>query len=227
MLPVWDRRPEPGPGENSVEGIVREARQLGLALKGEYFAAHPEGVTGDIFIQDAYFDWLLATRRFADLFSYAGLVLAPETLEFDRGMARRRQRRMLKAWRHLVESSSISLQRPMRLLKRSRDVRVLLSQVDTSPLALAMLVSLSLARKDDARSMIDVPQQPGMEALAYHKSRALVRLGRAEEAASVLREYAQVGPTGRRRILGRGLRNALPELARRWYATLLRLHRPR
>jgi hypothetical protein len=227
MLPVWDRRPGPGSDKDSVEETVREARGLGLALKGEYFAAHPDEVTGDLFIQDAYFDWLLATKRFEELFAYSGPLLAPETLEFDRGMARRRRKQMFRAWRHLVESSSISLQSPMRVLKRSRDVRVLLSQVDTSPLALAMLLSLSLARKDDALSMIDVPLQPGMEALAYHKSRALVRLGRAEEAASVLQEYAQLGAGGRRRILGRGMRSAVPELARRWYATLLRLRSPR
>jgi hypothetical protein len=221
MLPVWDWRPDPGSGEAGVRSTISTARKLGLGLKQEYFEAHPDEVADDIFIQDAYFDWLLATGRHADLYSYTGPLLAPETLEFDRGIAYRRDRRFLRAWHHLSESCDISLRRPMRVLKQNKDVRVLLSQVDTSPLALAILVSLSLHRKDEALATLEVPPHPGTEALAYYKSKALVRLGRADEAASVVREYLRASRSGPHGKVALRLRNAVPGLASRWYAVLL------
>jgi hypothetical protein len=228
MLPVWNRRPEPGSGEEGVRRIIRDARDLGLRLKQEYFAANPDKVADDVFAQDAYFDWLLATERFTELYDYAGRVVAPQSLEFDRGMAALRRKQLFRAARHFVDSFSISLLQEGRVLKKDKNIRSLLSRTDRSLGVYAILFFMNHHRKYEALSLVDVPAKPNMDALLYYKMKALVRLGRRDEAAAAFREYDRAvdirQPAARvRRLPDRLLRILVAWYHRRLYRLATRL----
>jgi hypothetical protein len=226
MLPVWDRRLEPGSGEDGVRVIVREARELAMALKEEYFAAHPDEVANDVFLQDAYFDWLLAARRYEMLFAYDGSLAAPQSLEFDRGMAYLRRWRPFRGLRHFVESFSISLQRPGRVLRKDRNVRIIVSRADARLLSHAILFFLNHYRKYEALSVIEVPASDNAAAAVYYKMRALVALGRAEEARALYNEHnATVARTPAPVRSRRRSRQAAVLIA--WYKMLLRRYAAR
>jgi len=189
VLPFWDR----AAGELSardIGSVVREVRDAGLQLKAEYFGAHPAEVSADPFIQDAYFDWLLATHRYRELHSYAGEVVVQESLEFDRGMAYLKSGRLVAAARHIVDSFSISLLKPSRELKKNKDIKVLLSRADQYLLAHAILVALAAYGKREALAGVDIPGRPSLDALVFYRMRALVALGRAQEAVAVYEEYS-------------------------------------
>jgi len=189
VLQFWDRRVGPDTSEKEIARLAREVVSLGLLLKEGYYASHPYEVANDEFVQDSYFDWLRTTGRSGELLSYSGPVAAPTSLEFNRGMACLRKGRLVQATRHVVESFSLSLQERCRVLKKDKDIKVLLSRTDTYLLAHAILVFLNHYQKYDALSMVDVPARPNLEALVYYKMKALVAKGRPTEAKALYDDY--------------------------------------
>jgi hypothetical protein len=190
MLALWDRTFGSDASTAAVDGAVREARASALRLKADYFAAHPDLVACDMFVQDAYFDWLLATGRRSELASYSGAVVAPQSLAFDRGVAALRSGRLIRAARLLTDSFDVSLREPVPVLKKDKNIRTLLSRADHSPAALAALTLLGRGQRWEALTSLDVPSRPGHEALVYHRMRALVALGRSADASATATEYA-------------------------------------
>jgi hypothetical protein len=199
---------------------------MSLALKEEFFTSHTEEVASDVFLQDAYFDWLLATRRYEKLFAYDGRLAAPQSLEFDRGMAYLRKRRPFRAVRHFVESFSISLQRPGRVLRKDRNIQVIVSRTDARLLAHAILFALNHYRKYEALIAMEVPASEDAAAAVYYQMKALSAL-RGPEAARAL--YAEHEAAIARGALGapararsRGLRQRAASLVIGWYRMRLR-----
>jgi len=189
VLGFWNRSVEDR-SVGDVRGMVAEVRDAGARLKGEYFEAHPEEVGRDPFIQDAYFDWLLEMRRYRELHSYDGRVVAPESLAFDRGMACLRRGRVLRAARHFVDSFDRSLLKQSRELKKNKDIKVLLSRTDQYLLAHVILVVLAVYGRREALAGLDIPGRPDLDALVFYRMRALIALGRIPEAVAVHVEYS-------------------------------------
>jgi hypothetical protein len=190
VLGLWDRKLPEGATEADVDAFVREAREAGVRLKDEYFAKHPDLVACDPFVQDHYFDHLLSTGRLDELLAYPGPVVVPASLEFDRGMALQKRGRRFAAVRHLIESFDISLRGPVRVLKKDKNIRVLLSQADTSLRTHGILLLMDHYRKYEALSTLDVPAKRGVEVVVYYKMKALVALGRTADAKALYAEYA-------------------------------------
>jgi len=189
MRAMWDRYVV-GDGGPGVERALTEARDLARTLKAEYFDAHPDLVASDIFVQDAYFDWLLASGKRDELDSYAGVPVAPQSLAFDRGLAALKAGRLPSATRLLTESFDISLRQPVPVLKKDKNIRTLLSRADHSLTAVAALYLLHRARCFEALASLDVPSRAGMDALVFYRARALAALERTAEAAASAAEYA-------------------------------------
>jgi hypothetical protein len=200
-----------------------------MRLKEEYFATHPDEVGGDLFIQDAYFDWLLATQRFDQLFDYDGPLVAPQSLDFDRGMASLRKKRPFRAAHYFVDSFSVSLLQPGRLLKKDRNVRAVLSRTDRSLLNHAILFLMNHYRKYEALRALDTPDRAGLDAVVYYKMKALVAGGCPQEAKELFAEYtaavadepAAGGRGGLRQLALKSVTGAYRALAQR-YAKRLR-----
>jgi hypothetical protein len=222
MLQLWDVRLGPGSSEKDVDRLVQEARKTALLAKAEYFGSHPEKVATDPFVQDYYFSWLLETRRRDELIGYAGPVVAPSSLESNQGRALWRRGRLVSAARHMAESFSMSLREPVRILKRDKNVRALLSRNEPSLRAFAVPFLLDHYRKYEALSVIDVPASVYAAATAYYKMKALQTLGRAEDARALFDEYEQAIASAS--APGRGGRRsqmvAAPVIA--WYRMLMR-----
>jgi hypothetical protein len=104
-------------------------------------------------------------------------------------MAHLKRARPFLAARMILESFSISLQQPSRIIKKDKDIKVLLSRTDVSPLAHAILFFLNRYKKYDALSMLDIPARPNLDALVYYKMKALVALDRREDAKALAKEY--------------------------------------
>jgi hypothetical protein len=222
MLPFWDLRVGPGAGEQDIAPLVQRARDVGTRLKASYFATHPDEVAGDRFVQDSYFDHLLATGRYADLSAYRGPVVVPESLEFDKGMACLKRLRPLRAARHFVESFSLSLMKPCRELKKDKNIKVLLSRTDTQLLAHVILFSLNHYRKYEALGFVDIPSRPNFEALVYYKTKALVALGRLEEAKALYGTYVTATERKTPMTHGTGFKNRVLLFVIGRYRALLR-----
>jgi hypothetical protein len=190
MLKYADLVVGSGATEDDERRLVSEARDLGLRLKQRYFASHPDEVARDVFIQDFYFDWLLQTERYDELLAYDGPVVAPVSLEFNRGMAFSKRGHRLKAARHLIESFDLSLRKPIRVLKKDKNIRTLLSRTDQSLRTHGILFMMNHYRKYEALSLVDVPAVRGLDALVYYKMKALVALKRQDDAKALYREYA-------------------------------------
>jgi hypothetical protein len=225
MLALWDVRLGPGSSEKDVAALAGKAREASLLAKAEYFESHPEAVATDVFVQDYYFWWLVKTRRYNELTAYAGPVVAPASLELNRGVVFLRRGRVLRAARHAIESFSISLQEPVRVLKKDKNIRALLSRADPNLRALVILFLLNHYRKYEALSVIDVPVSVNAEPAVYYKMKALVALGRSGDARALHHEYeAAIAPAHAR---GRRHRHLLLELAIGWYGMLLRRYAAR
>jgi hypothetical protein len=222
FLPLWKGRVGAGASARDADAMVRDARDTGLRLKQEYFESHPGDVAADEFIQDAYFDWLLATRCYGELTAYAGPLIAPQSLEFDRGMASLRRKRPFAAARHFVDAFAISLARPGRVIKKDKDVKVLLSRTDTSLLAHVILFFLDRYGKREALSAVDVPARPNLDALVYYRMKALVRLGRAAEARALHAEYVTATRGKAPMTQSSTLENRVLLLVIAWYRGALR-----
>jgi len=229
MLEFWDVRLGPGSSEADVERVVEQAREEATRAKVAYFESHPEDVASDVFVQDYYFGWLLETQRYDDLIGYTGPVVAPSSLEFNRGMALMRNGRRLKAVRHIIESFSISLQDPVRVLKKDKNIRVLLSRLDQSLRAYGILFLMNHYRKYKALAVVDVPARANLEALVYYKMKTLVALERTDDARALYREYtgaiAHEASRPRRTRLRRNLLGVVAAVYRallRGYAARLR-----
>jgi hypothetical protein len=200
MLKYADLHVGGGAPEDEERHLVSEARDLGLRLKERYFTSHPDEVAGDEFIQDFYFDWLLQTERYDELLAYDGPVVAPVSLEFNRGMAHSKRGHTLRGATHLIESFDLSLRKPVRVLKKDKNIRTLLSRADQSLRTHGILFLLNHYRKYEALSLIDVPATRGLDALVYYKMKALVALKRPDDAKALYREYAAaVAPRPARR----------------------------
>jgi hypothetical protein len=195
ILELWDRRVGPEATERDVQALVEQAREAGKRLKEEYFASHPDEVAGDVFVQDYYFDWLLATKRYRDLLAYDGPVVARASLEFDRGMASSKLGHKLRAVWYLVDSFDVSLREPIRVLKKDKAIRTLLYQADQSMRTHAVLFLMDLYGKHEALGALDIPPKPGLDALVYYKMKALAALGRPRDAKALYEEYS-VAVTG-------------------------------
>jgi hypothetical protein len=220
MRAMWDRFVvgDEGPG---VENALRDARELARAVKADYFAEHPDLVGSDPFVQDAYFDWLLDTGRRDALESFAGRVVAPQSLAFDRGVAALRRGRIGRAARLLTESFAVSLRQPVPMLKKDKNIRTLLSRADHSLTAIAALVLLHRGGRYEAIASVDVPPRSGMGALLYYRMRSLVELGRPADAAVGVAEYA-AATRGQAPVPGRGIEGLVMALVRAVYAGRVR-----
>ncbi|NTU71146.1 MAG: hypothetical protein HGB10_04930 [Coriobacteriia bacterium] len=192
VLPVWDLRMNPEDTDDDVNTHVRELRALIREMKTDYFENHPEGVASDPLVQDYYFDYLFKGRRYDELMGYAGPVVVPASLEYNIGRMYLKKRRPFSAAKHFVESFSISLQEPCRILRKDRNIKVTLSNADTIWLPNAILFFLNLYGKDQALSVVDVEGRPDFEVLVYYKMRALIRLGQIDDARALCEEYAAV-----------------------------------
>jgi hypothetical protein len=220
MRAMWDRFvvDDGGPG---VDSALCDARALARAVKAEYFAAHPDLVASDPFVQDAYFDWLLDSGRHDELASPAGPVVVPQSLAFDLGMADLRARRLGAAARRLTESFGVSLLQPLPVLKKDKNVRTLLSRADHSLTAVAALFLLHRGGPHEAHASLDVPQRAGMGVLLYYRMRALAELGRTGDAAASAAEYA-AATRGQAPVPGRGIEGLVMALVRAVYAGRVR-----
>jgi ribosomal protein S18 acetylase RimI-like enzyme len=96
----------------------------------------------------------------------------------------------LKAARHLIESFDLSLRKPIRVLKKDKNIRTLLSRTDQSLRTHGILFMMNHYRKYEALSLVDVPAVRGLDALVYYKMKALVALKRQDDAKALYREYA-------------------------------------
>ena len=222
MLEFWDVRMGPGSSEADVERVVQQAREEGVRAKTAFFESHPEAVASDVFVQDYYFGWLLETERYDDLIDYAGPVVAPSSLEFNRGMAFMRKGRRLKAVRHTIESFSISLQEPVRVLKKDKNIRALLSRTDQSLRTYGILFLMNHYRKYDALAAVDVPARANLEALVYYKMKALVALKRTDDARTLYRRYSSATAHEAARPRRTRLRHRLLAVVAGGYRGLLR-----
>ena len=202
ILKLWDLRLGPDASEADVDALVARAREAAMRLKQDYFESHPEEVAGDVFVQDYYFDSLLATNKYDDLLGYDGPVVAPASLAFDRGMAEVKLGHRLRGVRHLIESFDISLREPVRILKKDKNIGTLLSRADQSLRTHGILVLMAHYRRWEALAAVDVPANPGLEALVFYKMKALVALGKRSDASALYAEYAKATarmPAARRR----------------------------
>jgi hypothetical protein len=190
LLTEWTREIDAESGGGAVDTAIEECRERCLGIKAAYFADHPDAVSDDRFVQDAYFDWLVQSKRFGDLWAYSGPVIVPESLEFNRGLAKLKRWRPLGATSHFLTSFALSLAKPGRELKKDRNIKVLLSKSDTSLAAVGVLVLLGLRREYRALSVLEVPPRPGFEVALSHKVRSLAALGRPVEAQKVYAQYA-------------------------------------
>ncbi|HEY5506361.1 MAG TPA: DUF6716 putative glycosyltransferase [Coriobacteriia bacterium] len=220
MLAMWDRRVTGGDGQG-VDRALHDARELARSLKAQYFAAHPDLVASDAFVQDAYFDWLLDSGKRDELASYAGPVVAPQSLAFDLGMAELRARRFPTAARRLTESFGVSLLQPLPILKKDKNIRTLLSRADHSLAAIAALLLLHRGGRAEALASLDVPPRAGMGALLYYRMRGLVELGRPSDARAAAAEYA-AATCGQAPVPGRGIEGLVMSLVRAVYAGRVR-----
>ncbi len=189
MLDLSSRRVAPGWGAKDVERLVRQASEAALRAKSDYFATHPDEVACDVFVQDFYFDWLLETGRLDELLGYSGPVVAAASLEYNRSLACSKRGRLRQATRHLVESFDISLSKPVRVLKKDKNILTALSRTERSLKTHRTLFDLDRYHKYGALSQVDVPVKPGVDALVYYKMRALVALGRTADAIAVYDEF--------------------------------------
>lgn len=197
LSPYWRVRLPEGAGVRDADEVVARLRRDANELKAGYFASHAEEVADDPFIQDQYFDWLLDTGRGTELLSYAGPVAAPESLAFDRGVALLKRGRPFSAARSFVDSFRVSLTKPVRLLRKDKNVIVILDRTDRSLLAHAILFFLDRYRAYDALASVEVPSRSGFEPLLYRVMRALVKLGRIDEAKERFRRFREeTAPAG-------------------------------
>jgi len=227
MLQFWDLRLGLRATDKDVARAASEARDTGLRLKSDYFASHPDEVEGDEFVQDAYFDWLRQTRDYDTLLAYSGRVVAPSSFEFNRGMAYLRTWRPMKAARRLVESFSLSLQRQCRVLKKDKDIKVLLSRTDSYLLAHAILILMNHHRKYDALGVVDVPYRPNFEGLVYYKMRALVATGQGARAKRLYSDYVAACADAVPMKHGAGLESRVLRLVVSFYRRRLRWYAAR
>ena len=224
ILGFWDRRLGADATGAHVAAVVREARDAGLRMKADYFESHPETVASDPFVQDYYFNWLFRNREYEGLINYAGPVAAPASLEYYKGKACLKKGMRIKAARHYVESFSISLQEPCRVLRKDRNIRLLLSQADSHLLAHAILFFLNYFRKYDALSDIDVPAREGFETLVYYRMRALVAKQQGDDAMALYEEYTTAAQGKTSVVRGRKLERVGLKVVVGWYRFRLRLY---
>ena len=189
LLPLWRSRLANDATPTDVARESRAIREMGLTLRREFFELHPDQVAEDMFVQDQYFDFLRKTRRRAELIGYSGPVVAAASLEFNRGIVRLSQGRLLLAARNVIDSFDISLRSPDRMLKKDRDIRVLLSRTDTSLLAHAVLIFMCLYSKSEALANVEIEARRRLDALVYYRMRGLAALGRPHEAVELFDEY--------------------------------------
>ncbi len=227
ILEFWKVRVGADASEEDVESLVRQVSDVGMRLKADYFESHPEEVASDPFVQDYYFDWLYETRRFGDLFAYSGRVVVPASLELYRGRAYQKRGRLLRAARHMTESFSISLQEPVRVLKKDKNIRVLLAATDTNLVAHMILFFMHHYRRYEALSVLDVQARPDLDALVYYRMKALVALGLVADAKALHRGYVTAiedKPPARR---GRGLKRMALRVVIGFYRIVLRRYAAR
>ncbi len=220
LLHFWAIRLAEDSPKSEIDRIVSDVEATGAEMKRRLFESRPDLVASDPFIQDFYFDWLYTTGRRKELLDYDGPVIVPESLAYDRGLVMLRRGRLFSASRLLVDSFALSLVKPVRVLRKDKNVTVLLSTTDRGLLAHAILFSLNAYRKNEALSALDVTFRPGFEALVYYKAKALLALGRAEEAGLLVREFSEatLDQSPRRR---RGLAGWVLGVLIRRYARLL------
>lgn len=217
----WEAPVDLADAETGVSALRAELAKAVDDTKRTLFDERPDLVEGDVFVQDQYFDWLRTSGRVRELLEWPRPVVAPESLEFNRGLVRLRRGRALRAARHFADSFDLSLRKRCRVLRRDKHISVVLSKCDTSPLALAILLTLALHDKNEALAGVEIPRRPGMEALVYQRVRALRRLGRTSEARDVAVEYLALAE-GRRGTHGSGARGALLGTVARMHGVLLR-----
>ena len=189
VLPFWQRRLREDSSEHDIETVLGELQTTIATIKEQFFLTHAEEVASDKFIQDAYFDWLYAAGRRKELMAYSGPVVVPESLEFNKGMVLLKRWRLFSASQHFVESFGISLAKPVQELRKDKNIAVLLSRTDRSLAAHAVLFFLNTGSKYDALASVDVPLRPGFEAVVYYQIKALIDLGRADEARDLSERY--------------------------------------
>jgi hypothetical protein len=191
ILPYWHGPLSEDSSVRDIKRTIERVRDTGTNLKEQFFSSHPEEVASDKFIQDHYFDWLFATGRHAKLLSYSGPLVVPESLEYYKGLALLRRGRVAAAARHFAESFSISLVKQVRELRKDKNITVLLSKANRSLLAHMILRVLDAHRKREALSVIDVPLMPGFDALVFYRMKALVALGRKDDARVLYDDYIE------------------------------------
>ncbi len=189
LLEFMRREPDVALGERGVDRYVAELRQHLAAKRAHLFEGDSRLVAEDAFVQDAYFDWLRRTKRYAQLISYAGQVACPEGLAYNRGLALMRRGRLVSAGRNLAASFSMSLRKPVRETRKDRNVEVTLDKCDRSLLAHAVLMLIDAYGEPEALAYRPVPKRPHFDALVYYRMRALVRLGRMADAVAVNDSY--------------------------------------
>ncbi len=227
LLPFWRTRLVEG---STVRDVRREVKQVGetsSSLRERYFRARPDEVASDKFIQDHYFDWLYATGRHAELLSYSGPLVAPESFEYNKGLVLLGRGRLFSAARHVIESFSISLVKPVRELRKDRNITVLLSRTDRNLLAHAILFFLDARGKREALSVVDIPAKPDVDALVFYRMKALVALGQTDAALALHRQYAETSQHAAAASPRAGSSNALLLIVVGAYRLLLRRYAAR
>jgi hypothetical protein len=222
ILPFWAERLGEDSTQGDIETTIRELDSSIASMKERFFRSHEDEIASDMFIQDAYFDWLYSTGRRNELFAYSGPLVAPESLEFNKGMARLKSWRLFSAAAHFVESFSISLGKPVLELRKNKNIATLLAQTDRSLPAHAVLFFLNAASRFDALASVDAPERPGFEAVVYYRLKALVALGRGEEARALHDRYLAASQVERHRPAGRVAAGALLRSVIGWYRFRLR-----
>lgn len=217
----WDAWSPYGANEHDVARIIKQARHAAVDMKRRFFESHPEIVATDKFVQDHYFDWLFETGHYDVLLDYDAPVVVPESLEYNRGRVWLKRGRLLRSARCFVRSFELSLAKPVRELRKDKNITVLLSRSDRSLLAHAIIPALALLGDTDVLALLEVPQRTGFEGLALLKLRGMHRsLGREQArrwgSAYVFNTDKQL------HVARHGAKGALLEAARTAYRLGLR-----
>ena len=193
MLPLWSQPAEAGATGPDIDALERKARQAASSLKETYFRSSGTAVESDVFVQDAFFDWLRATRKFDELLGYQGAVVARESLAFNQGLVYAKHRAPpvsgLPAADRVVRA--LACRSRSAYSGRTRSIRTLLSGADTDLRAIVILWFLNHHRRYEGLSMLDVPGRPNLDALVYYTMKSLVAVGRPGEARTLYEEYTR------------------------------------
>lgn len=217
----WDAWPPKGATEQDITTILGRAQREALEMKARFFEANPQVVATDKFVQDHYFDWLFETGEHAALLAYEGPVVVPESLEYNRARVWLRRGRLLRSARGFVRSFELSLAKPVRELRKDKNITVLLSRADRSLLAHAIIPALAILGDRSVLATIEVPRRAGFEALAFLRLIGLRQLAGREQAREWGRQYLSA-TAGQSRRGRRGLKGAVLRAVHGVYRLLLK-----